>query len=163
MADVLKVVSPRIQKTSLGGDSLQPSFQPQGPAFGNIVAELSDGGETRAVLWSSDAVINDVLADDVAGLNLDVIEDADAATVDTFEGTVVLRIAPGGPVVSGSAVLDAAGGTSREFKGTVVAIYRRTPIEAQAGSGDEFLLMRCINDGMYLEDLSSQFTVLKNY
>lgn len=160
MADVGKIVSPRIQRTSLSA-TLQPTFQAQGPGFGNVEAESSDVVETRTVFWDN-ANLNDVVAADVAGLNLDVIEDADTDTLAEFEGKVVLRIAPGGPTTSGSAVLDPAGGTSREFAGLVVAVYRRTPLEDAPESGDQFLLMRCISDGMYLEDLATQFTVLKN-
>jgi hypothetical protein len=158
--DVGKIVSPRILRTSLSA-TLQPTFQAQGPGFGNVMNEDSAQVETRTVLWDN-ANVNDVVAADVAGLNLDVIEDAESDTLAAFEGKVVLRIAPGGPITSGSAVLDPAGGTSREFAGAVIAVYRRTPIEATPGSGDEFLLMRCLSDGMYLEDLASEFTVLEN-
>jgi len=156
MPDVLKVVAARIQATSLSA-TLQPSLQPQGPLFGNIIGEESTEApeETRTVLWQND-LIQDVVAISVADLNLDVIEDADADSVNRFSGAFVVRVDPNGPVQG-----DVAGGTSREFAGTVISVYRRTPLEATPGSGDVFLL--CLSNGMYCEDLASQFTVLKNY
>jgi hypothetical protein len=160
MADVLKVVAARIQKTSLSA-TLQPTLQPQGPRFGNVIAEASsqnDPQETRTVLWDN-ALVQDVQAGTVAALNLDVIEDPENDTVTEFLGNVVLRIDATG-VSDGST--DPAGGTSREFTGLVVGIYKRTPIDATPGSGDDYLLIQTIANGLYFEDLASAFTVLGN-
>lgn len=160
MADVLKVVAPRIQKTSISA-TLAPSLQPQGPRFGNVIAEASseiDPKETRTVLWDN-ALIQDVQADTTAELNLDVIENPETETLDDFLGNVVLRIDAGG-VSSGSS--DPAGGTSREFTGVVVGIYKRTPLEETPGSGDDYLLIQTLANGLYFEDLASAFTVLSN-
>lgn len=157
MADVQKVVAARIQATSLSATP-QPSFQPQGPRFGNIIAEASNESgppEIRTVLWDN-GLVDDVEADLVAELNLDVIEDPAADVISTFEGQVALRVAPEGAVPG-----DPAGGTSREFSGVVVAIYKRTPLEATPGSGDDFLLV-LTPQGTYVEDLASSFTVLRN-
>jgi hypothetical protein len=156
MADVQKVVAARIQATSLSAVQ-QPSLQPQGPRFGNIIAEESNElapKEIRTVLWDN-GLVDDVEADTVAELNLDVIEDPEADVISTFEGQVVLRVAPEGAVPG-----DAAGGTSREFSGLVIAIYKRTPIEAEAGSGEDFLLV--FSSGTFFEDLAGSFTVLRN-
>ena len=155
MADVLKVVAARIQTTSKDGPV--PSLQPQPPLFGIIVAESSSEVgplETRTVLWENTEV-NDVVGGTVTDLNLDVIEDADAVTLDKFDGNMVLRIAPNGPVAG-----DPAGGTSREFTAMVVSVYRRTPIQDAAGTGNEFLL--AVSNGTYYEDLATSFAVLKN-
>lgn len=158
MADVLKVVAARIQATSLSATE-QPTLNPQPPVFGIIIAEASSElspQETRTVLWQS-GLVQDVVAGAVADLNLDVIEDAEVSTVDEFEGQVVLRIAPGGPVPG-----DPDGGTSHEFQGPVVAVYKRTPIQAAAGTGSDFVLVYVYERGTYFEGLASTFTVLTN-
>jgi hypothetical protein len=158
MADIQKVVAARIQATSLSA-VVQPSLQPQGPRFGNIIDELSQEispEEIRTVLWQ-DGLVQDVTADTIAELNLDVIEDPDLANRTKFQGQVALRIAPGGPVPG-----DVAGGTSREFSGLVIAVYKRTPIEAAAGTGADYVLIVSPNNGAYFEDLADSFAVLKN-
>lgn len=156
MADVQKVVAARIQATSLSAVE-QPSLQPQPPRFGNIIAESSSElspQQVRTVLWET-GLVQDVPSDSVAGLNLDVIEDAAADAIATFAGQVALRIAPDGAVPG-----DRAGGTSREFSGLVVSVYKRTPIEQQPGTGDDFVLI--FDQGTYFEGLASTFTVLNN-
>lgn len=158
MADVLKVVAARIQKTSLSA-TLVPTLQPQGPRFGNIIAEASnDNEEIRAVLWDN-ALVQDVIADTIAELNLDVIEDPETATVTEFLGNVVLRINAAG-VSSGSP--DPAGGTSREFTGVVVGIYKRTSLEQIPESGDDYLLVQSLANGLFFEDLADSFVVQGN-
>jgi len=156
MADVQKVVAARIQATSLSA-TLQPSLQPQGPRFGNICAEDSDeGSEARTVVWDN-ALVQDVRSTTVAGLNLDVIEDADDDTVFAFEGKVVVRIAPGGAVAG-----DPAGGTSRQYAAAVLAVYKRTPLEDEPGTGQDFLLAVDLSNGAFYEDLAEHFVVLTN-
>jgi len=158
MADIQKIVAVRIQATSLDA-TVVPSFEPQAPRFGNVIAEASGGvspNEIRTVLWQ-DGLVQDVESDTVAGLNLDVIENADAANVAKFQGQVALRIAPGGAVPG-----DVAGGTSREFAGLVIGVYKRTPIEAVAGTGEDYVLILTPATGAVIEDLADSFAVLKN-
>lgn len=155
MADNQKVVAARIQATSLSA-TLQPSLQPQGPRFGNVIADGGEGSEIRTILWDN-GLVQDVEGASVADLNLDVIEDADEDTVDAFEGTVVVRIAPGGPVAG-----DPAGGTSRQYAAAVLAVYKRTPLEDTPGTGDDFLLAYDLSNGAYYEDLAEHFVVLGN-
>ena len=155
MADVQKVVAARIQATSLSATH-QPTLQPQGPRFGNIIAEGGEGSEIRTVLWDN-ALVQDVEGASVAALNLDVIENADADTVTAFEGKVVLRKAPDGAVAG-----DPAGGTSRQFASAVLAVYKRTPLEDTPGTGDDFILAIGLQNGGYFEDLAESFVVLTN-
>src|SRR6185369_16310304 len=131
MADALKVVAVRIQSTS-SAPTQAPSMQPQPPAFGNVTAEAAGPPLTRTILWD-DTLVTTVTGDALADLNLDVIEDAVQATVDTFLGNYAIRIASGGAQST-----DASGGTSRAFRGLVVAVYKRTHIEDVAGTGDDF-------------------------
>ena len=137
------IVSPRISTSS-------PSvFQSQPPHYGIITAE--PGANQVTVLWDTAAP---PVAYNSATLFIDVIEEASTPTKDAFTGKVVLRIAPDGAVPG-----DPAGGTSREFAGTVVGIYRRRPI-GTVPAGSEYLLVK--SGDLYFEDLASNFTVLAN-
>jgi len=138
------IVSPRINAVSPSTLQLQPTH------FGNITAHAAPGAPT--VLWDTGVAVLMAAAND-ANLNLDVIEDAAAGTLNTFTGQIVLRIAP-----NGATATDAAGGTSREFVGTVVSIYKRTPLGDAPGSGDDYLLVKSGN--LYFEDKATQFTVV---
>ena len=136
------IVSPRISTSS-------PSvFQPQPPHYGIVTVEALPA---LTVLWDTAAP---PVAYNSATLFIDVIEEASTPTKDAFTGKVVLRIAPDGAVPG-----DPAGGTSREFAGTVVGIYRRRPI-GTVPAGSEYLLVK--SGDLYFEDLASNFTVLAN-
>jgi hypothetical protein len=65
-----------------------------------------------------------------------------------------VRIAPGGATAG-----DPAGGTSRELAGTVVAVYRRTPLGDAPGSGSEYAVVHIAPD-VWMEDLAANFAVL---
>jgi hypothetical protein len=129
------------------------TFQAQPPRYGRVVGITATA---PAILWddASESVITVALATDL-NVVLDVIENADAASISAFLGKVVLRISPNGPATG-----DPAGGTSREFAGTVVAIYRRTPIIDAAGTGPVFLVV--CSQGEFYEDVATNFTVLTN-
>ena len=138
------IVALRINTASPSTMQLQP------PLFGNIVAHAAPGAPT--VLWDNVNLQVYTAADD-ASLHFDVIEDPETATFDEFIGQSVLRIAP-----SGATAADPAGGTSREFVGIVVAIYKRTPLGDAPGSGEDYLLVK--SGDLYFEDKATQFTVV---
>lgn len=138
------VISERINQVS------PSSIQPQPTHFGIITAHAAPGAPT--VLWDT-ALIEVMAAADDASLFLDVIEDASQVNIDEFTGRTVLRIAPAGAEPG-----DVAGGTSREFVGTVVAIYKRTPLGDAPGSGDDYLLVK--SGDLFFEDLAAQFTTI---
>lgn len=138
------IVSQRINTASPSTMQLQP------PLFGIITVHAVPGQPT--VLWNNVNVQAYVAASD-ADLNFDVIEDPETATFDEFIGQSVLRIAP-----SGATAADPAGGTSREFVGIVVAIYKRTPLGDTPGSGNDYLLVK--SGDLYFEDQATQFTVV---
>jgi len=139
------VVSQRFSPPSLEALQVQP------PHFGKITAHAAPG--TPTVWWDTFEVATLADAND-ADLHLDVIEDAAAGVIDTFTGETVLRISS-----SGATALDAAGGTSREFVGTVVAIYKRTPLGDAPGSGADYLLVK--SGGVFFEDVAAQFVVIQ--
>jgi len=138
------IVSPRINTASPSTMQLQPTH------FGIITVHAAPGQPT--VLWDT-AVVQALVAASDANLNLDVIEDPEAATFDEFVGQSVLRISS-----SGATAADPAGGTSREFVGIVVAIYKRTPLGDTPGSGNDYLLVK--SGELYFEDQATQFTVV---
>jgi hypothetical protein len=138
------IVSPRINAVSPSTMQLQPTH------FGIITAHAAPGSPT--VLWDNANPVTFAAAND-ANLNLDVIEDAAVGVRAAFTGQSVLRISP-----SGATSADPAGGTSREFVGTVIAIYKRTPLGNAPGSGDDYLLVK--SGELYFEDLATQFTVV---
>ena len=141
------IVSARISQSS------PSTIQSQPPHFGRITATpIGPLAVNQTIRWDN-ALASTVSAANNANLFLDVIEDADQATLAEFLGRTVLRIAPGGPVAR-----DPAGGTSREFVATVVAMYRRRPFEGGAGSGSIFLLVK--SGDLFFEDLASRFAVL---
>lgn len=136
------------------------TFQAQPPHFGNVVAET--GTTAKTVLWDND-ILSDMVAANLADFNLDLISDADAPTIALFKGKVALRIAPGGPIMSGALVIDPAGGTSREFAGAVVSVHRRTAVQSpQVLTGPVYVLIQVHNTDTFYEDLASNFTVLGN-
>ena len=141
------VVAARVSQSS-------PSvFQLQPPHFGKVTDEpVAPLAVNETILWDN-ALKSIVSAASAANLFLDVIEDPPFTTVNQFKGRTVLRIAPGGPVAG-----DPAGGTSREYVGVVVAIYRRRPFEGAPGSGGVYLLVA--SGDLFFEDLASRFTVL---
>lgn len=138
------IVALRINTASPSTLQLQP------PHFGNITVHAVPGQPT--ILWDNANVQAYVAASD-ANLNLDVIEDPENATFDEFIGQSVLRISP-----DGATSTDPAGGTSREFVGIVLAIYKRTPLGDAPGSGNDYLLVK--SGDLYFEDLATQFTVV---
>jgi hypothetical protein len=141
------IVSARISQSS------PSTIQPQPPHFGIVTdAPGAPLAVNQTVLWDN-ALSSTVSGADLTSLFLDVIEDPDQVTADAFIGKTVLRIAPGGPVTN-----DPAGGTSREFVGTVLAVYRRRPIQSAPGAGSIYLLMK--SGSLFFEDVATQFTVL---
>jgi len=138
------IVSPRINTASPSTMQLQP------PHFGNITAHAAPGSPT--VIWDNVNVQTYAAAND-ANLNFDVIEDPEDATNEAFVGQNVLRVSP-----SGATAADPAGGTSREFVGIVLAIYKRTPLGNTPGSGNDYLLVK--SGELYFEDQATQFTVV---
>jgi len=139
------IVSPRIPQGS--------PIQPQPTHYGIVTTAAVPGAVT--VLWDTAASPVAYTAATDADLNLDVIETASQATRDKFRGKTVLRIAPSGPVQG-----DPAGGTSREYVGTVAGIYRRRPLD-QSGPGPfppgpEYLLVK--SGDLFFEDLATNFT-----
>jgi len=141
------IVSARISQSSPSAIQVQP------PHFGKITATpIGPLTVNQTIRWDN-ALESTVSAANAASLFLDVIENADQPTLDEFLGKTVLRIAPGGPVTR-----DPAGGTSREFVGTVVAMYRRRPFEGAPGSGNIFLLVK--SGDLFFEDLATRFAVL---
>ena len=138
------IVSPRINTAAPSTMQLQPTH------FGIITVHAVAGQPT--VLWDNANVQAYVAAND-ANLNFDVIEDPESDTFDEFVGQSVLRISP-----NGATAADSAGGTSREFVGIVVAIYKRTPLGDTPGSGSDYLLVK--SGDLYFEDLATQFTVV---
>jgi hypothetical protein len=124
------------------------AIQLQPPHFAIITLD----GATPKVLW--DTAVATTLTD-TAPSTLDIIENAPTgpgSITEKFTGKTVLRIAPSGPEPG-----DPAGGTSREFVGTVVAIYRRTP-RGFPGTGKDFLLVK--SGDVFFEDLGTQFAVI---
>jgi len=138
------IVALRINTASPSTMQLQP------PHFGNVTVHTVPGQPT--VLWDNANVQAYVAASD-ANLSFDVIEDPEDATFDEFIGQSVLRISQ-----NGATAADAAGGTSREFVGIVLAIYKRTPLGDAPGSGNDYLLVK--SGDLYFEDLATQFTVV---
>lgn len=138
------VVSPRLNQTT------PSSVEPQPTHFGKITAHAAPGAPT--VLW--DTGLSTVMAaTSDANLGLDVIETAEDATLASFAGQTVVRIASSGPTAD-----DPSGGTSREFAGLVVAIYKRTPLGATPGSGNDCLLVK--SGDTFFEDVATEFVVL---
>lgn len=142
------IVSPRIPQGA--------PIQPQPTHYGIVTTAAAVG--TVTVLWDTAAPPTAYAPATVtdAALNLDVIETASQTTRDKFRGKTVLRIAPSGPVQG-----DPAGGTSREYVGTVTGIYRRRPLD-QSGPGPfapgpEYLLVK--SGDLFFEDLATNFTV----
>jgi hypothetical protein len=136
------IVSPRIPQGA--------PIQPQPTHYGIVTAEALPA---VTVLWDTANPPVAYAPVATADLNLDVIENADAVTVSNFRGKTVLRIAPGGPKPG-----DPAGGTSREYVGTVAGIYRRRALGAPAlPKGPEYLLVK--SGDLFFEDLASNFTV----
>lgn len=135
------IVSPRIPQGA--------PIQPQPTHYGIVTATTGAGNAT--VLWDTAAAPVSYTAATDAALNLDVIETASQSTIDKFRGKTVLRIAPSGPVQG-----DPAGGTSREYVGTVVGIYRRRQL-GTVPAGAEYLLVK--SGDLFFEDLAVNFTV----
>ncbi len=146
---ILDIVAARVSQSS------PSTFQLQPPHFGIITATPGAPLAVNSTIRWDDAQSSIVSAADAASLFLDTIEDAAQATLDTFTGKTVLRIAPAGAVTG-----DPAGGTSREFVGIVVAIYNRRAFEDAPGSGEDFLLVK--SGELFFEDLASRFTVLSD-
>lgn len=144
---VSDIVSPRIAP-------VVPSvIQPQPTHYGVITAEAAGPPLTRSVLWDT-GVASTLTADALADFNLDVIEDADTAVIDAWLGKVAIKIAPGGATST-----DSAGGTSREFTGTVYAVYMRTPIQSAPGSGNNYLVLQ-IAPGLFIEGRVTEFALV---
>lgn len=133
------IVSPRIPQGS--------PIQPQPTHYGIVTATTGPGQAT--VLWDTAAAPVSLNAGSDADMNLDVIENATQGTIDKFRGKTVLRIAPSGPVQG-----DPAGGTSREYVGTVAGIYRRRQL-GTVPQGPEYLLVK--SGDLFFEDLASNF------
>jgi hypothetical protein len=149
------VVAPRI---AIGSPSAQQS---QPPRWGIAFVVAAGPPILIDILWE-DGLRSQAQADNETDLHLDIIEDATQANVDLFQGTMALRKGPGAPFVGPTGlVVDAAGGTSREFAGRVVSVHKRTPSQSQAGSGQDFVLIQA-SPNLYYEDLASQFVVLTN-
>lgn len=144
------IVALRITQSSPTSQQLQP------PQFGVVTDDTNP--LSQVVRWAT-TVEATIAGAALADLNLDVIMEASAATKSKFNGRTVLRIASTGPKQG-----DPAGGTSREFVGTVIAVYRRTPLEnlpvPPGQVGPEYLLVK--TGDMYIEDLATQFAVLKD-
>jgi len=142
------IVSPRIPQGA--------PIQPQPTHYGIVTTAAAPNSVT--VLWDTAAPPVAYAAATDAALNLDVIETASQTTRDKFRGKTVLRIAPSGPVQG-----DPAGGTSREYVGTVAGIYRRRPLDQSPPPpggfppGPEYLLVK--SGDLFFEDLASNFTV----
>lgn len=156
------------------GQQIMPSIlQAQPPHFGNVVTLVQPGDPTFStsvtVLWDNDFPgtfsTTGASAEEALGNTcLDRITDGDASEVERLLGGT-----PASPRSSprwvrhkapfGDDTLDPSAGTSRSFDGTVVAVYRRTPVEeADPTTGDTFCCIRT-EGGLYFEDVSSQFVV----
>jgi len=137
------IVSERINATA------PSTLQPQPPHFGII----TDENEGIAILWDNWNKSTIVASTD-ADSGLDVIEDATSDIASEFIGKNVIRISQTGTAVPA----DTSGGTSREYNGLALAVYRRTPRGATPGSGSMYLLMK--SGDTFFEDLAAKFVVL---
>jgi hypothetical protein len=145
------------QALQLPGFSSPTTVQAQPPRYARVIAFVDGGPWSRDLLWD-DASQSTVVGAALADLALDVIEapltPAMNAARSKFMGEQVIRIS-----LSGAKPGDPSGGTSREFAGTVVAVYMRTPIQDAAGTGQIVLVVNA--NGEFFEDLASQFVILE--
>ncbi len=150
-------------------------LQAQPPRFGNVMTFSQAGAPPFAtqvvVLWDNDfpaqfSTDGASAAEALANTCLDRITNGDASEIERLLGSSnpatprpsprwVRHKAPG----SYGGPNDPSGGASRSFDGTVVAVYRRTPVEeADPTTGDTFCCIRT-QDGLFFEDVSSEFVV----
>lgn len=159
---------PAISPPANQGQQIQPSIlQAQPPTFGNVLEVTGAGPFVIRVLWDNTNEAS-LTVTDIEDSNLDRITNGDASEVERLFGTISASaphvnprwVRHKSPV--GDDTIDPSGGTSRSFDGTVVAVYRRTPVQEDDPSVGQTFCCICTEDGLFFEDVSTEFVVDEN-